>query len=197
MIKSLALAALVLAAQPINEQEATSTFSDRQPVRLAPLPAATAFAAFQDICMATFPDPAAFEGAAAASALGFVRNEDPERGALEWTSSHGQITLLQAPNRERAARRDRREGRGSRQRWTARCDFWFAIAEQPDPDALVAAIGAQLAPQVRPREEILGISWALEPRAPGTALKLVYLPSTDDARLFTLSLQQLADIPPG
>ena len=80
--------------------------------------------------METFPDPAAFDRAAAASDLGFTRGEHPERGEQEWTSRHGQIILRQAQRRDADARRDQREGRGARRRWLARCDFWVAIEEQ-------------------------------------------------------------------
>lgn len=187
-------AALLLALQPPPaEPTGETTFSERQPVRLAPLPAARAFDAFHDICLATFPDPAAFDRAAAASAIGFTRSERAERGEQEWTSPHGQIILRQARGREADARRDRREGRGARRRWQARCDFWVAIEEQLPMPQLLAAIGRQLAPGVPPTEEIVGVSWDLGATEAGEARKLVYLPSTDDDRLFTLSLQQLPD----
>ena len=196
MILAAALA-LLLAGQPVNhDEEASTTFSDRQPVRLVPLPAERAFAAFRDICMANFGDPAGFDAAAAASGLGFVRAEEPRRGTQEWSSVHGQIVLRQAPNRRREARRDRREGHAARQRWVQRCDYWTAIEERMEPVELVAAIGAQLAPGAQPVEEILGVSWSLESPAAGIALKLEYLPSIDDPRLFTLSLQRLADTTP-
>jgi hypothetical protein len=65
------------------------------------------------------------------------------------------------------------------------------------PEALVASIGRALAPQSRPQEEILGVSWELPPDREGTTLKLVWLPSDDDPRLFTLSLQRVADITRG
>ena len=61
---------------------------------------------------------------------------------------------------------------------------------KPRSDA--AAIGAQLAPQSRAVEEILGVSWELGSAVPGTSVKLVFLPSDDDPRLVTLSLQRLA-----
>jgi hypothetical protein len=190
------LAALaLLTAQPVNEDGEDTTFSERQPVRLAPLPAERAFAAFRDICMAGFPDPAAFDRAAAASDLGFVRSERAERDAPEWSSRHGRIVLRAAQARDpepRQGRRQPREGRRPRLRWLARCDFWMAIDERVEPDALVAAIGARLAPDARPMEEILGVSWTLQSPSPEASLKLVYLPSTDDdPRLFTLSLQLL------
>lgn len=190
----LAAALLAATAQPDPEAEdENSTFSERQPVRLAPLPAARALAAFRDVCMAGFPDPAAFDRAAAASDLGFVRSEHAERGEQEYSSRHGQIVLRIAPERNSDARRDRREGRGARRRWRARCDFWVAVEERLDPEALVAEIGAALAPSARPTEEIVGTSWDLEP---GGGLKLAYIPSNDDPRLFTLSLQRLPDNPP-
>lgn len=191
MIAALA-ALLVLAGQPVNDPvDEDSTFSERQPVRLSPLPAARAFAAFRDICMASFPDPAAFDRAAAASDLGFVRGEHSERRNQEWSSRHGQIVLRQARRRARESRRERREGRGIRERWLERCDFWAAIEERMEPGRLAAAIGAQLAPQSRVVEEIVGYSWDLGSSDPGTSMKLVYLPSTDDPRLFTLSVQRL------
>ena len=196
MIVALTSAFLLLAAQPVNDpQDDDTTFSETQPVRLAPLPAARAFSAFRDICMANFPDPAAFDRAAAASDLGFVRSAHPERGAEDWSSRYGQIVLRQAQHPEREARRDRREGHERRERWLARCDYWGAIEERLTPDALVAAIGAQLAPQVRPREEIVGVSWTLGATEAGTSLRLVYLPSNDDPRLFNLSLQRLGENP--
>ena len=196
MIAALAAALLVLAGQPVNDPaDENSTFSERQPVRLAPLPAARAFAAFRDICMANFPDPAAFDRAAAASDLGFVRGAHSERRNQEWSSRHGQIVLRLTRRPERLARRDRREGHGRRERWRERCDFWVAIEEQIDSSELVAVIGAQLAPQSTPREEIVGVSWELESSVPGTSLRLVYLPSFDDPRIFTLSLQRLTDSP--
>ena len=197
MILTAAVALLALAAQPVNDPpDEDTTFSDRQPVRLAPLPAAQAFAAFRDICMADFPDSAAFDRAAAASNLGFVRGPHTER-MQEWSSTHGQITLRVARNAQREARRDRRERRGIRERWVERCDYWVSIEERMEPGALAAAIGAALAPQARPVEEIVGVSWDLGSSAPGTRLKLVYLPAGDDPRLFTLSLQRLADTPAG
>lgn len=192
MMAAVAVALLALAGQPVNDvQDEDSTFSDRQPVRLAPLPAQRAFAAFRDICMANLLDPAAFDRAAAASDLGFSRTEEPGRGTQEWSSRHGQIVLRQAPDWRREARRDRREGHARRERWLQRCDYWMAIEERLEPEALVAAIGSQLAPQSRPVEEILGWSWDLGSPEAGTSLRLVYLPANDDPRLFTLSLQRL------
>lgn len=185
---------MLAAGQPVNEpQDGETTFSERQPVRLVPLPAARALGAFRDICMAGFPDPAAFGQAAAASDLGFVRTEDGGRNTHEYSSRHGQIVLRLARSPDREARRDRRQGHDRRERWRERCDFWVAIEERLEPGELVAAIGAQLAPQSRPAEEIVGYSWNFESSLPGTSLKLVYLPSNDDPRLFTLSLQRLAD----
>ena len=193
MIAALTAVLLVLAGQPVNDPvDEDSTFSEHQPVRLAPLPAARAFAAFRDICMANFPDPAAFDRAAAASDLGFVRSEHSERRMQEWSSRHGQIVLRQAPRRARESRRERREGRGRRERWLERCDYWAAIEERMEPARLAAAIGAQLAPQSRVVEEIVGYSWNLGSSDPGVSLRLVYLPSDDDPRLFTLSVQRLA-----
>src|SRR5688572_12607250 len=196
MIRAAAAALLLFAGQPVNHDEESTTFSDRQPVRLVPLPAERALAAFRDICMANFGDPAGFDQAAAASDLGFVRAEDPRRGTQEWSSVHGQIVLRQAPNRDREIRRDRREGHAARQRWIQRCDYWLAIEERMEPVELVAAIGARLAPGSQPVEEIIGVSWNLESPAAGISLKLEYLPSIDDPRLFTLSLQRLGDTPP-
>ena len=192
-IATIIAAAFLAASQPAGEPLDEAPFSERQPVRLAPLPTARALAAFGDICMATFPDAAAFDRAAAASDLGFVRAESAARGEQEWSSRHGQIILRQARGRDDDARRDRRAGRGARQRWLVRCDFWVAIEEQLAEAALVAAIGAALAPRSRPAEEILGYSWDLESTDPATSLKLVYLPSNDDPRIFTLSLQRLAE----
>jgi len=191
------IAALLLLAaqQPVNDPAEDSTFSERQPVRLAAMPAARAFAAFRDICMTNFPDPAAFDSAAAASDLGFTRAANPERGAQEWTSGHGQIIFRMATGRDENARRDRREGRTMRRRWLARCDFWVAIEENLEAPALVGRIGAELlGGRARANEEIVGTSWDLG-ATPGGALKLVYLPSNDDPRLFTLSLQLLPEGP--
>jgi hypothetical protein len=194
------IALALLAAQPVADEPAEdSLYTERQPVRLAPLPVARAPGAFRDICMAGFPDAAAFDRAAAASDLGFVRSERAERDSPEWSSRHGRIVLHGAEQRSREARRERRRGepgggarRGPRLRWLARCDFWMAIEERLDEAAVVRAIGAQLAPDVRPREEILGVSWLLESPRQDAVLKLVFLPSTDDdPRLFTLSLQLL------
>ncbi len=196
MIAALLSALLVAAAQPVNApDEENSTFSDRQPVRLAPLPAARAFAAFRDICMANFPDPAAFNSAAAASDLGFIQTAEPGRNAQEWSSPHGQIVLRLARSPDREARRDRRDGRGRRERWRERCDFWVAIEERMEPAELIAAIGSGLAPRSRATEEIIGFSWTLDSSVPGTSLRLVYIPSIDDPRIFTLSLQRLVDSP--
>jgi len=44
-------------------------------------------------------------------------------------------------------------------------------------------------------EEIVGVSWQLGSSLPGTSLKLVYILSIDSPRIFTLSLQRLADSP--
>jgi hypothetical protein len=192
------IAALLLALQavatapPEPEPELTAA----QPVRLAPLPLARALEAYRAICMEAFPDPAAFDRAAAASDLGFTRTEHPERGAQEWSSRHGQIILRQARGREADARRDQREGRGARRRWLARCDFWVAIEEQLPTPELIAAIGRQLTGgRVQAEEEIVGYSWDLG-TTEGYSLRLVYLPSSVDDRLFTLSLQRLGDIRP-
>lgn len=195
---ALPIALLLQAAPPAEPPEdQDSTYSERQPVRLAPLPAARAFAAFRDICMTGFPDPAAFDRAAAASDLGFIRSERAERDAPEWSSRHGQITLRPAQARDpEPGRRRNDEGRRPRLRWLARCDFWMAIDERLEPAALVAAIGAQLAPNARAQEEILGVSWTLPTSRQDAVLKLIYLPSTDDdPRLFTLSLQLLPAYP--
>ena len=197
MILAFATALLMLAGQPVNDaQDEETTFSDRQPVRLAPLPAERAFGAFRDICMANLLDPAGFDRAAAASDLGFVRAEHPERGTQEYSSTHGQFVLREAQRPRRESRRDRERGLVRRERALERCDYWVAIEERMDIEGLVAAIGARLAPGSRPEEEIIGVSWGLESPVAGTRLKLVYLPSIDDPRLFTLSLQRLADNPP-
>jgi hypothetical protein len=189
------LSALLAAGQPATlPEDEDTTFSERQPVRLAPLPLAQALGAFRDICVTGFPDAATFNRAAGASTLGFVQSAHPEHGAQEWSSRHGQIVYRLAPNPEREARRDRRAGHDRRQRWRERCDYWVAVEERMDTAALVAAIGAQLAPQARAQEEIVGWSWDLGASAPGTTLRLVYLPSDDDPRLFTLSLQRLHDV---
>lgn len=193
MFGFLIAAVVLLGAQPVNEAEDDSTFSERQPVRLEPLPAARAFAAFRDTCIAGLRDPAAFDRAAAASDLGFVRSERAEDEIHEWNSRHGQLVLRGSRTRDRIPRERRREALGERRprlRWLARCDFWTAIDERLEPDALVAAIGAALAPGSRPVEEIIGVSWVLPSPQPDAALKLVYLPASDaDPRLFTLSLQ--------
>ncbi|HST37011.1 MAG TPA: hypothetical protein VLK25_10340 [Allosphingosinicella sp.] len=195
IFSALPIALALLAAQPSDPPEEDSTYSERQPVRLAPLPAARALAAFHDICMAGFPDPAAIERAAAASDLGFVRSARADREAPEWSSRHGLILFRPAQTRERERGQNRRDAGGERRprlRWLARCDFWIAIDERLEPDTLIAAIGTQLAPGVRPVEEILGYSWQLPSSNPEATLKLIYLPSTDDdPRLFTLSLQLL------
>ena len=197
----ISVAAMLLALlQPVNEVEEDTPFSDRQPVRLAPLPMAQALGAFHDTCMATFPDAAAFDTAVAATGLGFVRRDEPQRGASEWSSQHGHIELRQAQRRssdERRERRERREGRQPRQRWQERCDFWVAVEERRDVPDLLMAIGQQLAPGRPPVEEIIGASWDLGPSPAGGRLKLVYLPAhEEDPRLFTLSLQRLPDNPP-
>ena len=128
------MALALLAAQPVEEPgEEHSLYTERQPVRLAPLPAARALGAFRDICMADFPDPAGFDRAAAASDLGFVRSERAERDSPEWSSRHGRIVLHGAERRSVQSRRERRRerpgpgARGPRLRWLARCDFWMAV----------------------------------------------------------------------
>jgi hypothetical protein len=189
--------ALQAAAPPAQPAPPEQELSSAQPVRLAPLPVARALDAFRAICIETFPDPAAFDRAAAASDLGFTRSERSGRGEQEWTSSHGQIILRQAHGRDAEARRDRREGRGARRRWLARCDFWVAVEEQLSTPQLLAAIGGQLlGGRVQAVEEIVGASWDLGAMDAGDSLKLVYLPASDDNRLFTLSLQRLRDNPP-
>jgi hypothetical protein len=193
---SIAAIFLALQAVPAVPPEPEPELTSAQPVRLAPLPLARALEAYRTICMETFPDPAAFDRAAAASDLGFTRGEHPERGEQEWASRHGQIILRQAQRRDADARRDQREGRGARRRWLARCDFWVAIEEQMPTSELIAAIGRQLTGgRVQPVEEIVGYSWDLG-TAEGQSLKLVYLPSSVDDRLFTLSLQRLGEIRP-
>ena len=188
------LSALLAAAQPVNATEGeNSTFSERQPVRLEPLRLASALGAFRDICMAGFPDPGAFNAAAAVSDLGLGRTPDTGSDTHEWSSRYGQIVLRTARHPDRDARRDRRLGHDRRERWRERCDFWVAVEQRVEPAALVVAISAELAPRSRPAEEILGVSWALESNVPGTSLRLVYLPSMDDPRILTLSLQRLAD----
>ena len=197
MTLNLLLATLAFTGQPVNEPEEDSAFSDRQPVRLELIEQARAFTAFRDICMATGFDGAAFDAAAGASDLGLTQAEEPEDDTQEWSSRHGQFVLRVAPERERQSRREAREGLGIRRRWVARCDYWVGIREMQAPEALVASIGRALAPQSRPQEEILGVSWELPPDREGTTLKLVWLPSDDDPRLFTLSLQRVADITRG
>jgi hypothetical protein len=196
MLIAFTMALALAAGQTVDEAgDPDTTFSEHQPVRLEPLPAQRVFAAFRDICMAHLGDPAGFDQAAAAAGLDFVRAEHPEHDSQEYNSRHGQIVLRQARSPGREARRDRRLGHVARERWVNRCDYWVAIDEMMAPEALIAAIGGALAPQARPAEEILGYSWALESPAPGSSLRLVYLPSNDDPRLFTLSLQRLAVTP--
>ena len=190
-------AALLFASlQPAEAPEMEdSTFSERQPVRLAPLPAERALTAFRDVCMANLADPDGFDAAAAAAGLGFAKTPETARTTREWSSVHGQIVLRRDPNPERTARRDRRRGYSGRQRWRERCDYWVAIEERLAPAELVAAIGARLAPDSPPAEGIVGVTWDLGSAEPGTSLRLLYLPSTDDPRIFTLSLQRLVQAP--
>lgn len=196
MMFALLSAALLAAGQPADQPaDEESTFSEHQPVRLEPIPTTRALAAFREICMATFPDPAAFNAAAAASDLGFTKTEDTGERVQEWSSRHGQISFRRNRSPERASRRDRREARGRRLRWQERCDYWVPIEERVAPGALVASIGARLAPGVRAREEIIGYSWDLGSSEPGTSMQLVYLPTEEDPRLFTLSLQRLVEVP--
>ena len=190
MIVELMIGLLVQAAVPDDLPEEETTFSERQPVRLAPLPAARAFATFRDTCMATFPDPVALGEAVDGTGLGFVAVAEAQRGASEWSSRHGQIVLRPTVDRERDERRERREGRTPRERWDARCDLWVAIEERMEPDALIAAIGAALARGSRAEEQILGASWDLPRPEGGATLRLYYVPSIDEPRLFTLSLQR-------
>src|ERR1700752_1216503 len=80
------------------------------PIRMTPIPAARAFDAFRSICMATFPDPAAFDAAAGASDLGSTRRESSGRRTQEWNSSHGHIPSRQPAGPDRESRRAGREG---------------------------------------------------------------------------------------
>jgi len=186
-------AALLLALlQPAGAEDDTS-FSDRQPVRVAPLASDRAFAAFRDICFAPFPDPAAFDAAAGAADLALVKRSEPQRGAREWSSPHGHVVLRQAPSRSAAERRDRREGRAARQRWQLRCDFWLALEQESDVSTLLQMISEGLAGGRPASEEIVGMSWDLGPDPSGGVRKLLWIPSIDDPRLFTLSLQRLTD----
>ena len=188
------IAAILLAlVQPADPGEDESSFSDRQPVRLEGLAPERAFAAFRDVCVTGFPDPAAFDNAAAAVDLQLIKREEPQRGALEWSSPNGHFVLRQAPNRTATLRRDRREGRAARQRWQVRCDFWVALRETQDVDVLLGRITGDLAGGRPPTEEILGLSWDIGSDSAGGERKLLFLPSVDDPRLFTLSMQQLAD----
>jgi hypothetical protein len=187
------VAALLLALlQPLEAEEGTA-FSDRQPVRVAPLSSERAFTAFRDICVTPFPDPAAFDAAAGAADLALVKRSEPQRGAREWSSPHGHVVLRQAPSRSAAERRDRREGRAARQRWQLRCDFWLALEEERDLASLLHLISDRLAGGRPPSEEIVGVSWELGPDPAGGTRKLLWIPSIDDPRLFTLSLQRLTD----
>ena len=187
------LAALLALLQPAEPGE--EPFSDRQPVRLTPLTPDRALAAFRDVCVAGFPDPAAFDRAAAAADLELVRREEPQRGAHEWSSANGHFVLREAPSRNAVERSDRREGRAPRQRWQIRCDFWVALRDTGDVGILLSRISEQLAGGRGPVEEIVGASWDLGSGGEGGTRKLLFLPSIDDLRLFTLSLQQLADNP--
>ena len=192
---------LALAAQPVNDPEdPDSTFSSHNPVRMAPVPATRAFAAFRNVCMAGFPDFGGFDRAAAAAGLELVQTGRGDRIRV-WSSRHGHVVLRHARNpgrMSRAERRARREGSvnlGSRERWAERCDFRLAIEERMEAPQLVAAIGAALAPAARPVEEIIGHSWTLAPPAGGGTLRLVYVPE-EDPRLFTLSLQRIIEVRP-
>ena len=185
------LVALLLAL--LQPEDSDTPFSDRQPVRVEPLSAERALTAFEQICVAGFPDPESFDRAAASADLDLVRREKPQRGAREWSSAHGHFVLRQASGRETLERRDRREGRASRQRWVIRCDFWSSLPADADVTVLFRLISERLASGRAPREEIFGHSWNLSDATPGETRKLLFLPSIDDPRLFTLSLQQLAD----
>ncbi len=189
MIAAALLSASFLLAQP----DAAEPFSDRQPVRVAPLSVDRTVGAFRDICVNGFPDAAAFERAAAASDLALVRLPEPQPGAYEWSSPNGHFILREAPSRKAAQRRERREGRAPRSRWQVRCDFWAAVPDSGDVDALIASISERLAGGRSPVEEIVGYAWDLGPDPAGGVRKLQFLPSVDDPRLFTLSLQRLTD----
>ena len=190
----IALALLLALVQPADDEQLTP-FSDRQPVRVDPLAPEQAFSAFNDVCVANFPEVAAFDRAAAAAGLGLVKRAEPQAGAQEWSSPHGHFVLRQATGRTAAERRERRERRPSRQRWRVRCDFWVALHQEGDVATLLGLIGQRLAAGRVPVEEIVGMSWDLGPDPAGGSRKLLFLPSIDDPRLFTLSLQRLADNP--
>ena len=193
------IAAFALQAEP-EAEDPNSTFSSHNPVRMVPVPAARAFAAFRDVCMTPFPDFAGFDRAAAAAGLELVQTGRGDR-IREWSSRHGHVVLRQARNpgrMGRAERRARREGSvnlGSRERWAERCDFRLAIEERLEPAQLVAAIGAALAPETRAVEEIIGHGWTLAPPTSGGTLRLVLTPE-EDPRLFTLSLQRVIEVRP-
>lgn len=189
----IAFALLLALLQPVESGE--EPFSDRQPVRLTPLSPDRALTAFRDVCVAGFPDTAAFDSAAAAANLDLVRREEPQRGAHEWSSANGHFVLREAPSRDAVERRDRREGRTPRQRWQVRCDFWVALRDTAEVGVLLSRITDQLAEGQEPVEEIVGASWDLSSAPGGVRRRLIFLPSIDDPRLFTLSLQQLADNP--
>src|SRR5688500_1087799 len=177
MIASAVAFLLAFTAQPQGEEEdPNSTFSSHNPVRMVPIPSARAFVAFRDVCMATFPDFGSFDRAAGAARLELVQTGRGER-IREWSSVHGHVVLRQARNpgrMSRAERRARRQGSvnlGSRERWAERCDFRLAIEERMEPEPLVAAIGAAIAPEARAVEEIIGYSWTLAPPAAGGTLR--------------------------
>ena len=196
MLATMIAAALLIALQPGGEPLDESPFSERQPVRLAPLPAARAFAAFRDICMASFPDPAAFD-----AGRGRLRSRlRPQRtrrarGEPEWTLAPRPDHVPAGASARRATPRQRPARSGARRAPALagalrlldgdRRARWSRTAGRGDRRAAGAAMRGR---------------WRRYWASPGTlgtprqdaTLKLVYLPSTDDdPRLFTLSLQLL------
>jgi hypothetical protein len=138
------------------------------------IPLTRAFAVFRKVCLDTFPDPDAFDGAVEKAGLGFVKEPATRPGWHRWSQGGRYLTLELKGRME--------DGRAFQQ-----CRFRVAVPEELSEEARMKAIGDALAPG-RPHVERYGLgAWDLGGDEP-TRLEL--LPASPDTRVFDLSVRR-------
>jgi hypothetical protein len=170
---ALAALACVAAGEPLSAQRAEAPAMTT--VRLMPLPLERAFALFRVLCMDTFPDAQAVEGAVLAADLGFTPDRAAAPGERLWVSPYGTVNFIEV-------------GVMSDGRPRQECDLRFVMPQRLARRALVKRIGRALAPGRR-RVDVGGTAtWDL---GSNFADRLQYFPASRDIRYFSLNRRHI------
>lgn len=172
LLLAAAATSCLAAAQPAQPPP---PWSPTKRVSFTPLPLERALAAFQTLCLDTFPDADALDRAAAGSDLGFTRVPGTLRGRRTWTSRHGDLNFVE------------------QQYWPGaptlpQCNFDLAISGDQTSEGLIRAIEERLAGEAERSDLPVATRWRLGRMGLGYRRVLVYLAPFEDRRLLTLQV---------